>query len=197
MEKSEIVKHFQKEGNPRKTNYDTINRMQLGRTINDKKNTDRPTSWTPARKNQLKRLANNHKGVSQRRFGISRITLCRQLLQMNISCYKREKTPKYSEKQAEKAKNFCKKLANLLQETSCCLILDDEKYFTYDGSNMQGNDKYYTNDKSKCPVSVCLAVSHIQSWYTQAIISSVEVRCSQLGHLYKRMLRETLVSFHP
>ena len=46
-------------------NYDTINHMQLGGTINDKKKTDRPTSWTPARKNQLERLANNQKGVSK------------------------------------------------------------------------------------------------------------------------------------
>ena len=37
------------------------------------------------------------------------------------------------------------------------MILDDEKYFTYDGSNMQENDNYYTNDKSKCPDSVCFA----------------------------------------
>ena len=29
---------------------------------------------------------------------------------MNISCFKREKTPKYTEKQAEKAKNLCKNL---------------------------------------------------------------------------------------
>ena len=72
---------------------------------------------------------------------------------MNISCYKYEKTPKYSEKQAEKAKNLCKKLANLL----CCLILNDEKYFTYEGSNMQGNDNYSTNDKSKYPESVRFA----------------------------------------
>ena len=68
---------------------------------------------------------------------------------MKISCYKREKTPKYSEKQAEKAKNLCnKKLANLLYRSSCCLVLDEEKYFIYYGSNMQGNDNYYTNDKS-------------------------------------------------
>ena len=78
------------------------------------------------------------------------MTIYRQLSKMNISCYKREKTPKYSEKQAEKAKNLCKKVANLLYRSSCCLILDDEKYFTYDFSNMQGNDNYYTNDKSKC-----------------------------------------------
>ena len=76
---------------------------------------------------------------------------------MNISCYRREKTSKYSGKQAEKAKNLCKKLANLLHRSSRCLILDDEKYFTYDGSNMQGNYNYYTNDKSKCLDSVRFA----------------------------------------
>ena len=29
-------------------------------------------------------------------------------------------------------------------------VLDDEKYFTYDDSNMQENENYYPNDKSKC-----------------------------------------------
>ena len=76
---------------------------------------------------------------------------------MNIFCYKREKAPKYSEKQAEKAKNLCKKLANLLYRSSCCLILDNEKYLTYDGSNMQENDNYFTNNKSKCSDSVHFA----------------------------------------
>ena len=92
--------------------------MQIGGTINDKKKTGRPITRTPARKNQLKRLTNNRKGVSQRRLGrklgISHVTICRQLPQINISSYKREKTPKYSEKQTEKAKNLCQKLANLL-----------------------------------------------------------------------------------
>ena len=37
------------------------------------------------------------------------------------------------------------------------MILDDEKYFNYDGSNVQGNDNYYTNDKSNCPDSVLFA----------------------------------------
>ena len=55
MEKSEIVNHFEKQGYPRQTMYYTINRMQLGGTINDKKKTGRPTS----QKNQLKRWTNN------------------------------------------------------------------------------------------------------------------------------------------
>ena len=47
-----------------------------------------PTSRTLARKNQLKILANNRKGVSQRRLGrklgISHVTICRQLSKINI-----------------------------------------------------------------------------------------------------------------
>ena len=69
MKKSEIVNHFNIEGYSRRTIYNTINRIQLGGTINDKKKTGRSTSWTPSRENYLKRLANNRKGVSQRRLG--------------------------------------------------------------------------------------------------------------------------------
>ena len=81
MEKSKIVYHFQIKGYPGQTIYDTINRMQLGGTINDKKKTGRPTSWTPARKNQLKILTNNRKKVNQRclghKLGVSHVTISR------------------------------------------------------------------------------------------------------------------------
>ena len=114
MKKSEIVNRFQKEDYPQKT----INRLKNGESIEDKKPTGRQTSWTSTSKNQRKRLTNNRKGVSQRRLGckfvVFQMTICRQLSKMNISCFKREKTPKYTEKQVEKAKNLCKKLANLL-----------------------------------------------------------------------------------
>ena len=85
------------------------------------------------------------------------MTICRQLSKRNISCYKREKTTKYSEDQAEKAKNLCQKLAYLLYRSSCYLVSDDEKHFIYGSSNMQRNDNYYTNDKSKCTDSVRFA----------------------------------------
>ena len=47
MEKSEIVNHFQKEGYPRRTIYNTINRLHNGESIEDK---IRPPSWTFTRK---------------------------------------------------------------------------------------------------------------------------------------------------
>ena len=83
MKKSEILNHFLKEGYPQSTIYSTINRLQNEESIEDKKKTGRPTSWTSTRKNKLKRLTNNRKVVSQRRlgrkFGVSQMTFCRQL----------------------------------------------------------------------------------------------------------------------
>jgi hypothetical protein len=42
---------------------------------------------------------------------------------------------------------------NLLYRSKCCVVLEDEIYFTFDGSNMQGNNIYYTNE-SNCLDSV-------------------------------------------
>ena len=64
MEKSENVNHFQKEDYPRRIIYNTINRFHNEESIEDKIKTGRPTSWTSTRKNQLKRLTNNRKGIS-------------------------------------------------------------------------------------------------------------------------------------
>ena len=118
MKKSEIVKHFEKEGIPRSTIYANIERLQSGGSIEDNERNGRPTSWTATRLNQLKKLTNNRKRVSQRRlarkFRVHQTTICRGISKLKISCHKREKTAKYSEKQAEKAKNISKKLANFL-----------------------------------------------------------------------------------
>ena len=56
-----------------------------------------------------------------------------------------------------------------LYRSSCCL--DGEQYFTYDGSNMQGNDNYYTNDKFKCTDDVRFAgkekyANNVMVWKT-------------------------------
>ena len=157
MKKSEIVKHFEKEGIARRTIYNTINRMQNEESTKDKK-TSRPTSWTAARKRKLKRLVNNRKGVSQRglgkKFGLDQSVISRKIAEMGISNYKREKTPKYTEKQRQNAENNCRKLANLFYRSSCVIIQDDEKYFCLDRDNMPGSALFYSDDKSKCPDNV-------------------------------------------
>ena len=73
---------------------------------------------------------------------------------MNIFCYKREKNPNYSEKQAEKQKKMCKNQPSYYIDCHVAWFWTMKKYFTYDDSNMQGNDNYYTNDISKYPDNV-------------------------------------------
>ena len=100
MTKSEIVKHFLKEGIARRTIYDTINHLQTAQPIKEKKRSGRPSSWTATKKSKLKRLANNRTGISQRRlarqFNVHQTTVGRQLSKMGILYRKHEKTPKYS-----------------------------------------------------------------------------------------------------
>ena len=59
MGKSEIGNHLKK-GYSRQTIYNAINYMEEQSTTNK---TGHPTSWTPVRRNQLKRLMNNCKDV--------------------------------------------------------------------------------------------------------------------------------------
>ena len=88
MKKSEIVKHFEKEGIPRSTIYANIERLQSGGSIEDNERNGRPTSWTATRLNQLKKLTNNRKGVIQRRlarkFRVHQTTICRGISKLKI-----------------------------------------------------------------------------------------------------------------
>ena len=64
------------------------------------------------------------------------------------------KTPKYNETTALKAQKKSRKLLNLLYKSRAEVILDDEKYFCFDGDSMPGSDRYYTNDKAQCSDNV-------------------------------------------
>jgi transposase len=156
--KADIVNHFAKEGIARRTIYNTFNKLESSQPLKDKKKTGRPSSWTAYRTRKLKRLVNNKTGISQRqlarKFSVHHSTINRRLSKMKISYRKREKTPKYSEKQQEKSQQLCSKLSNKLYRTNCSVINDDETYFTYSGDNMPGNVGYYSNDKKTCPDSV-------------------------------------------
>ena len=124
IKKSEIVKHFEKEGIARTTIYNTINRIQNEESIKDKNKTGRTTSWTAARKRKLKRLVYNRKGVRQRslgkKFGLDQSVISRKIAEMGIYNYKRGKTPKYTQKQRQNVENNCRKLANLFYRSSLC-----------------------------------------------------------------------------
>ena len=77
------------------------------------------------------------------------MTIGRQIKKLGIEDYASEKTPKYTEEQAVKAKKRSRKLVNLLYQSKAEIIIDDEKYFCLNGDNMPGSARYYTDDESK------------------------------------------------
>ena len=97
MKKTQIVEHFLKKGIAQRTIYATIDCLESGKPINDKKRTRRPTSWTPPKKFILKRLTNNRKGVSQRilagKFKIFQPLIGKQLKKMGFSSSNEKKLP--------------------------------------------------------------------------------------------------------
>lgn len=156
--KSKIVNHFVQTGFARRTIYNTLDKLSTTSSINDNKRTGRPSSWTADKKNKLKRLTNNRKGVSQRKlarkFNVCQTNISAQLARMKIECRKREKTPKYSSKQEEKARKRARRLVNNLYSENPTIIMDDEKYFTISNDNLPANARYYAIDKDKCPDNV-------------------------------------------
>jgi hypothetical protein len=156
--KADIVNHFEKQGIARRTVYANINRMTGNQGIQDKKRSGRPTKWTPQKLKNLKRLTNNRKGVVQRKlglkFGCHQTTISRKLQKMGIKKRCREKAPKSTLEQQEKAKKRCRKLVNQIYKEKCSLILDDEKYFTFVNDKTPGNKYYYSNNKELCPDNV-------------------------------------------
>ena len=161
LHRADIVNHFSLEGYTRATIYNTLDKITSPQPIHDIKRSGRPTSWTSANKTKLKRLTNNRTGVSQRglarKFQVNQSTISRQLAKMNINYRKREKTPKYTEKQKEKSKNLSRLLFNHLRNANCAVVMDDEKYFTYSGHQMPGTAGYYSNNKDTCPEKVRFA----------------------------------------
>ena len=92
-----------------RTIYNTIEREKDEGSLKDNLRTGRPTVLDTHQSKRLKRLVNNRTGVSQRRleqkFQVNQTTIGRALEKMRISMYKREKTPRYTEKQMNCAGN--------------------------------------------------------------------------------------------
>ena len=152
--------------------------------------TGRPSKFTARTRTNLK------KQVSQRRLGkkyeVHYSIICRQLVKMNIRYYKREKAPKYTKKQAERAQKLCRKLANLLYRSDNSLVFYEKKDFTFDGSFMLGYDNYYSDNRAECSDDVRyvgLEKFRLPSHFTQrsfrATFSSNKFFSHQIADLYQ------------
>ncbi|CAF4403061.1 unnamed protein product [Didymodactylos carnosus] len=68
--------------------------------------------------------------------------------------YKRQRAPKYNQKQLEQIPSKCRKLRREITDYETFIIVDDEKYFTFSGDDMLENAGFYASDKENTPPDV-------------------------------------------
>ena len=103
-----MVDHFVREGIARQTVYNDLNRCKNGQLIVCDTHLGPPSFWTSSLKVKFKRLVNHRKGVSQSKLNKkiykNQTTIGRQIHKLAINNLNREKTSKYTEENAIRAK---------------------------------------------------------------------------------------------
>ena len=81
------------------------------------------------------------------RFKVSYQTVSNHLKAMGIGYYKKQRAPKYTNKQLEEVPTRARRLYRMLSNNDFELIMDDEKYFLLQDQSAPTNCGLYTSDK--------------------------------------------------
>lgn len=156
--KSDVIAHFKSEKIPTSTIYRLIKRWELGIGTKDLPKKGRPAILNTPNQKKVAKFAQNKVGVSQNKlavkYKVSRGCVRNILKKHNIEYFKREKAPKYTEKQLQEIPKKCRLLRRKYLSENPSIVMDDEKYFTFTNDNMPGNDGYYTANKKCVPEDV-------------------------------------------
>ncbi|CAF2052575.1 unnamed protein product [Rotaria magnacalcarata] len=78
----------------------------------------------------------------------------RNIKKLGLKYYKRQKAPKYNQKQLDQMAWRCRKLRRNFIDSKKFIVMDDEKYFTLSGDNMPGNAGFYSSNTANTPWNV-------------------------------------------
>ena len=81
------------------------------------------------------------------RFKVSYQTVSNHLKVMSIRYYKKQRAPKYIDKQLEEVPTHARRLYRMLSNNHFQLIIDDEKCFLLQDQSAPTNRGLYTSDK--------------------------------------------------
>jgi hypothetical protein len=186
MKPQEIAKHYELEGISQRTTFSIINRLKNGGTIERKPGSGQYQSIDQKIKDKVIEFSVNEVGLSYiaigRKFGIDPKTAKKILIEAGIDRLKRKECPKSSEKQIIKQKKCLNKLRRKHFTNGVEIIMDDESYFTTDGSDTNYNDFYYSHPclevpdevkfrpKSKFPKKVMVWIAMSAKGFSQPFI---------------------------
>lgn len=150
LKKSFTVNHFYAMGVPKRTIYDICQRVDSGKTITRKSGSGRRAKKMPKKKRMcLIEDAHGKLGVSLRKLGrkykIDKKYVSDILKKENVILKARKIAPKYTEKQKNEQKKKLRQLSEneFAPSNGLEVIIDDESFFTLDGSDTANNRYYY------------------------------------------------------
>ncbi len=156
--KSVTVYHFAQEKIPRRTIYNIIKKYEDYGHVGDKPRSGRPKKLCQGELTRLKRLVNYKTGVSLRRlsskFRVGRQTIHNYMEEMNIKYYRKQRVPKYTDKQLQEVPTRARRLYRMLSKNDFELVMDDEKYFSFADQSVPINRGFYSSDKTVTPPEV-------------------------------------------
>lgn len=155
---ADIVNIFQGRNISRATIYRTIKECEEGIPCVNLPKSGRPRLLSDIRAHRLRESAKEKVGASTRRlgrrYGVSHMTVHREIKRSGMLFRKRRKCPKYTPVQLQRIPRCCRALRRQHFANDRIIILDDEKYFTLSNSEIKGNDGFYTEDFHAAPDNV-------------------------------------------
>ena len=143
-----------------KTIYRIINRVKSGKSVERQPGSGHHQLLSRRKKDKIIEKAVNEVGVSYRligrQTGVHNMTVKKVLIEAGVERKKRKKCPKSDENQKKRQRIRLNKLRKTFLKPTNGLevIMDDESYFTTDGSDTTLNDFYYTNPVLPVPENV-------------------------------------------
>jgi len=148
--KSYTLKHFVAEKVAKSTIYDTMARVDNGISLERKVGSGQHRAIPQKKKDKIIEFSVNKVGLSYnsigKKFKVSHSSAKNILLKAGVVKKRRIKAPKSDENQQIRQKKRLEKLRRGLLKPSnnIEIIMDDESYFTLDGSDFYGNDFYHS-----------------------------------------------------
>lgn len=160
--KKYTVKHFLEEGIPKSTVYSVLKRVDDGETLERQPGSGRKAKkMTQSKISNVKRDLEDKVGSSvrvlARKYKISKSYLHRVVAnKCGLTYYRRKRASLQTEAQKTKIKSRCMRLYRgpLASSARAEIVMDDESYFGFSGSEYARNRGFYSSDKSNCPPDV-------------------------------------------
>ena len=142
---------------PKTTIYRIMKFVDERGSISRKEGSGRPPALDQKQRLKLSRMVNHKTGVSQRKLGeklnVGKSTVNRHIKSLGIQVRRRKRAPKQTPEQKQRQHDRLLKLidSSFSEDSDKDIVMDDESYFTLDGTGMPGNDIFYTNNIAKTP----------------------------------------------